>query len=1243
MSDSQDGSPPGSGLNTPSLSRRQSKEGRFLRRPASTGVIVETSTIEEFAVSEEFDEEDLIESTNTYKDGLKNGQSNILVAVRCRPMSLKERVANHREIVKILDGKVVVLLDPVTESGTEDVLRINRSREKQYAFDYAFDATTRQEEVYLHTTKFLMDGIINGYNATVFAYGATGAGKTYTMLGTVQSPGIMGLTLQGLFSCISTGSDLNEYKVKLSYLEVYNEQIRDLLTPSSDDLELREDPLKGMTVAGISEIETTSANEIMEQLRRGNRRRTMEPTAANETSSRSHAVLQVTVERKERGSGTTAEIRVGKLSMIDLAGSERASATQNRGIRMLEGANINRSLLALGNCINALSEMNDKGNKGFVPYRDSKLTRLLKDSLGGNCRTVMIAAISPSSESFEDTHNTLKYANRAKSIKTKVTRNVLTVSYHIAKYTQIIADMKTEIKTLKKKLASAAGIEPSSIRLKAEHMALQDEIVQNFHERFRLSRALLEVQQTQSQIQSEIDFRKAEVQRWEERQDDESEGRFSPDSILQVRNDLMDFHSKIQKSETVKSDLEKRLRECEEKGRKILEELPQRLPTQEQQYMLQQLYRVQSLQLENMELCESAKLQENGIVQRDAVIERLQAQLKMRERMIEEQGVILRDHDLLNEDLRDQIDSLHADVTEPLKFPALPAPWSSSQSAALSMATRWPDEKLHLPVLPPSPRASENGSERPAANRKRVSSIEYRQTDSVAIRVDDQQRKERVEYHKEEMYRSNNNQAYYESTSTQVTEPTHSIKLPTPSPAKDPRQKSAKAIQNISAVNAGVNQATKVAADIMKIYMNPVQGRPRHKRRRNKGKSNHNEPPPSHHPVQHQQSMQAPHQSSHSRIGPNSLSHNVNRLNNLIPSSNHLANGGRTDKSSHLKHDSSVASLSAGHNNHRALSHRSVQSTNGNAESKDKHRSASRKSSQLDEAVGLSGSHSSSKLSPTHAHQNSHHVMPLLQSDPTELLRSRDKGRVLVGPSTTSGKRSNSATSNLSVGSTASSTGSAHAKGQFMSSQQIPVNSSAAADTHAQVLQFRQHIQQQQQQQLYQQQQQQLPRHLSSLSSSSSYSQQSQSSPTHQKQLQQLQHQEKDTHHIAVGSFGFRGNGRSNPSSSLPTGIPRLPSTSKLLDAFSGHSNNGSGNGQQALSPSKRSSRPSLHNDSFSTNQEFENLVPTEGSTGSSTSTVGANGFSNVSPYGQTLKKDSSRARLKSLNSKAMNKVPVRG
>ncbi|SPJ08199.1 kinesin-8,putative [Plasmodium sp. DRC-Itaito] len=383
--------------------------------------------------------------------GEKDITYNMNVVIRCRPMSISEKNDGAKNVIKILENKMVVLLDP--SDNTDNVLRQNRSREKKYVFDYVFDENSSQEDVYNNSVKCLIDAVIKGYNSTVFAYGATGAGKTHTIIGYKNEPGIMMMILKDLFERIKMLEIMNEYKVKCSFIEIYNENICDLLNPSSEYLDVREDPIKGVTVSNIFEVCTTSVEEIMELIHTGNRNRTQEPTDANKTSSRSHGVLQVIVEETEKGQGVYQQTKRGKLCVIDLAGSERASQTNNKGMRMLEGANINRSLLALGNVINALvlrSKGNSKSN--FIPFRDSKLTRLLKDSLGGNCKTVMIANISPSHLSYEDTHNTLKYANRAKNIKNVVTSNSIVVKHHLTMYIDVIEKLKNEIEFLKEQL-----------------------------------------------------------------------------------------------------------------------------------------------------------------------------------------------------------------------------------------------------------------------------------------------------------------------------------------------------------------------------------------------------------------------------------------------------------------------------------------------------------------------------------------------------------------------------------------------------------------------------------------------------------------------------------------------------------------------------------------------------------------------------------------------------------------------
>jgi kinesin family protein 18/19 len=314
--------------------------------------------------------------TNNFKDSMRTGKSNILVAVRCRPLTSKEIAISKEETLKILNKKVVCVIDP----GTQDDVFKNKLREQQYAFDFAFDKNSTQLEVYENTTKFLLPGILEGFNTTVFAYGATGAGKTYTMLGTGDNPGIMVRSLSDLFSMIDETKAAREFRIKLSYVEIYNESLRDLIE-KGENLEMREDPNKGIQIVGLTEIEVTNVTEVFKLLLKGNRNRTTEATNVNESSSRSHAVLQIRIDNKLSSKtikNQNDETIIGKFILVDLAGSERAANTQNTRLRLVEGGNINKSLLNLGTCINALVEISNGSEKTFVPWRNSKLTRMLK-------------------------------------------------------------------------------------------------------------------------------------------------------------------------------------------------------------------------------------------------------------------------------------------------------------------------------------------------------------------------------------------------------------------------------------------------------------------------------------------------------------------------------------------------------------------------------------------------------------------------------------------------------------------------------------------------------------------------------------------------------------------------------------------------------------------------------------------------------------------------------------------------
>ena len=359
----------------------------------------------------------------------------ILVAVRIRPLSKKEIASGIQSCCQSLGDRNIAIRKGGDVNG---YLKSQQSILNEYAFDAVFDESTMQEEVYESTAKRYIPNFVNGKNVTVFAYGATGAGKTHTMLGNSRAdtsakdagPGIIPCAVKDIFEQISqkqvgqTDRNLSEkWNITLGYIEVYNEQVYDLLGGSGKVLAVREDQERGIVVvAGMREQPVCSYEEVTDFMLQGNRNRKTEATMANSVSSRSHAVLQLTLRRTILRLDTHKETVIeSKLSLIDLAGSERASATNNRGARLHEGANINKSLLALANCINALSENAGSDKKLNVKFRDSKLTHLLKSSLEGNCNLIMIANINPSDSTYEDSNNTLKYANRAKNIKVNPT------------------------------------------------------------------------------------------------------------------------------------------------------------------------------------------------------------------------------------------------------------------------------------------------------------------------------------------------------------------------------------------------------------------------------------------------------------------------------------------------------------------------------------------------------------------------------------------------------------------------------------------------------------------------------------------------------------------------------------------------------------------------------------------------------------------------------------------------------
>ncbi|CAN4079852.1 unnamed protein product [Withania somnifera] len=328
------------------------------------------------------------------------------------------------------------------------------------------------------------------------------------MAGTKDDPGLMVLSLNTIFNLIKNDKSYDVFQVTCSYLEVYNEVIYDLLEKSSGHLELREDPEQGIVVPGLRCIKVNSADKILELLNLGNSRRKTESTEINETSSRSHAVLEITVTRKQREKYSNQVIR-GKLALVDLAGSERACETNSGGQKLRDGANINRSLLALANCINALGKQQKKG-LAYVPYRNSKLTRILKDGLSGNSQTIMIATISPAVNQYHHTVNTLKYADRAKEIKTHIQKNVGTINTHVSDYQRMIDSLQNEVSQLRKELADketqliAKPTEKASDDELSWLDTLSHETSENVQERINLQKAMFEIEEMNISNRNEL-------------------------------------------------------------------------------------------------------------------------------------------------------------------------------------------------------------------------------------------------------------------------------------------------------------------------------------------------------------------------------------------------------------------------------------------------------------------------------------------------------------------------------------------------------------------------------------------------------------------------------------------------------------------------------------------------------------------------------------------------------------------
>ncbi|KAM0437371.1 hypothetical protein ACHAQK_007306 [Fusarium lateritium] len=387
------------------------------------------------------------------------GGGNIKVVVRCRPFNSREIERNAQCIIE-MKGNQTVITAPEGK-GVKD------GGPKAFAFDRSYWSFTKDDPNYAGQSNLfddlgqpLLDNAFQGYNNCIFAYGQTGSGKSYSMMGYGKEIGIIPMICQDMFKRIEEiqKDKTTKCTVEVSYLEIYNERVRDLLNPSTKgNLKVREHPSTGPYVEDLAKLAVNEFQEIEHLMDEGNKARTVAATNMNQTSSRSHAVFTIMLTQKKYDTDTKMEMeKVAKISLVDLAGSERATSTGATGARLKEGAEINRSLSTLGRVIAALADLSTPGAKkkkggGQVPYRDSVLTWLLKDSLGGNSMTAMIAAVSPADINFDETLSTLRYADSAKRIKNHAVVNEDANA-------RMIRELKEELSLLRSKLGNGPSV-----------------------------------------------------------------------------------------------------------------------------------------------------------------------------------------------------------------------------------------------------------------------------------------------------------------------------------------------------------------------------------------------------------------------------------------------------------------------------------------------------------------------------------------------------------------------------------------------------------------------------------------------------------------------------------------------------------------------------------------------------------------------------------------------------------------
>ena len=590
----------------------------------------------------------------------KINSNSSLIVVRVRPLNSNEKEDSDYKTIKVISNNSLIVSIPTEYSFEEknkvNHIKVTKEKQSKFEFDFVFDENTSQSQVYEYTTFNLIEQIIEGYNATVLAYGATGTGKTYTMLGEGSNEGIMIRVIKDLFFYVNENINKDKnYIIKISYIEIYNEIIKDLLNNNNTNstVELRSDAKNGLILKNALIKKVSSETEAFNLIIGGNKNRTEKNTEYNKNSSRSHAILNIYIEIEDQELNVNQKKTFGKFMLLDLAGNEKTSFNYN--IKNKEIGSINKSLLALNKCINLLVSK----NRGFIPWRDSNLTRLLQEPLSGNGKLVIIATISMALASFDETMFTLQFAKRARNIKLNMKKNIITnKKIGISKFDNFIGNIKEEIVEVKNNILkqdnmidniksnnNVSEIKPEQKNKKEESIVKKDEkikekkqpenkcekvykdMVEHFKSEINLKKKIMEKENIIEELKNDMIEKEYEILH-------SNEINLPPlkEQLKEKKEEINDKTNKLLKGYIKQTELIKKRKDFQ----KFISFLSNNNPKSPYYYKIYNIYKYNINLLENMTIEQKNYINIQESRRKDRKIEGLMEQLDLRDKFIRE-------------------------------------------------------------------------------------------------------------------------------------------------------------------------------------------------------------------------------------------------------------------------------------------------------------------------------------------------------------------------------------------------------------------------------------------------------------------------------------------------------------------------------------------------------------------------------------------------------------------------------